>query len=201
MSTPTRVSAVGAGEYTGVTQDSTFENITGLVVVPRAASGSTPKVIRVHGDYGLRRVRWSASRNGRPPLIPAQEDLLSDDYLGGTVTTQLPVADPMTGGFNFGVQGEYLYFQSYRARKAGVDPLPCGSYPYPLQPQDAIAQQFIPDALQTLAGSPSGYTVYSNPIETLAGILGAQLVDHNKQFPWPFTAIPVEAASTGLIGG
>lgn len=193
MPAPTRVTSVGAGEYTGVAQDSTYENVTGLVVVPRAASGAVPKLIRVHGDYGLRRVQWLSARNGRPPIIPAQEDLGSDKYVGGTVTASLPTPDPMTGAFNWKVTGEYTFLQSVRARKAGTDPLPTGAYPYPLQPQDAIAQTL-------LVGVTAG-TGYSNPLEDLMAGLGASLVNHNQLYPWPFTVIPVEAASGGLIGG
>lgn len=193
MAAPTYVSGQGGGEYTGVGQTSRFDHRSGLVVVPRAATGVAPKVVRVHCDYGMRVVKWEAARNGRPPLIPAQEDLTSDLYLGGTVDASLPVPDPLTGAYQWRVSGEYAYFQAAGARKAGYSPLPTGAYPYPVMPHDAIAQE-LARSIPTSGG-------YSNPLENMIGNLGAQLVKHNTLFPWPFTALPKEAGSASLIGG
>lgn len=190
--TATRTTVQGAGEYTGVGHTSHYENTTGLVVIPRAREGATPKLVRVHGDYGMRKVSWSASRKNRPPLIPTQEDLLSDKYVGGVVSADMPIADPISGGYNWSISGEYLYFQSVRARKAGFDPLPTGAYPYTIQPQDTIAQSIL---------SATYDTGFSNVIEGKIAATGAEVVDQRTLYPWPFTALPIESTSSGLIGG
>lgn len=194
MPAPTYVTAEGGGEYSGVGQTSRFDHRSGLVVVPRAAAGSTPKLVRVHGDYGMRVVKWETGRNGRPPLIPAQEDLTSDKYVGGTVDASLPVPDPINGSYHWRVSGQYVFFQAAGARLAGYSPLPTGAYPFSVQPQDAIAQEL-------LKGASTGSGGYSNPLENLIGDLGRRLVNHNTLFPWPFSALPKEVGSASLIGG
>ena len=111
------------------------------------------KLVRIHAEYGVRRIKWSASRSQRPPNIPKVEDTQGDRYLGGSVTTELPRYDPIKGGYDFLVSGEYIYLQAVvretgearqeTNRKPGVDALPTGKYPYFLALQGYQAREAI----------------------------------------------------------
>lgn len=196
MATTSYISTGGVGEYTGSAQTHQYQTVTGLVAVPRANRTLQPKLVRVHAEYGQRVVRWQTGRNGRPPIVPTMSDLVGDRFLGGEVSLPMPTYDPITGGYNWRVSGEYVYLQA-RGRRPGVDPLLTGGYPHPVTPQDDAAR-FVS---RGISPTPPQLAAAATPVEALFMALGAALIRHDTQFPWPFTTLPVESGSDTLIGG
>lgn len=188
----------GSHEYGPTPQTHAYETVTGLIVIPRCIGN--PKIVRLHSGYGTRRVQWSATRVQRPPVIPAAEDLTNDTYLGGTVWAELPIPDPIRGGYNYHVKGEYVYLQTVvrdaydpnqqTHRTPGVDSLPTGVYPY----QMGLQNSQLADVLTNL-DVPETANVYN-----VNNILGASvgdggLVDVGSLYPWPFTSYPQAASA------
>jgi len=189
----------GVGEYAGANQQNTYTDVSGLRIVARAAAGSTPKVVRVHGDYGMRTVAFDTSRAGRPPIVPKGEDIVSgtvttDVYMGGALTMPIPSPNEQTGGYNWRVQGAYTYLQTPR-RVPGRTALPAGTYPHEQPLQDRLAAITISD--NPVAVAPPG----TNPTAYVIDQLSARIVDHNTLFTWPFTYLPAQCVVNGLIGG
>lgn len=201
MSTTSVLTRRGSTEYGSADQVHSYADVSGLRVVARCAPSSTPKVVRVHADYGLRTVSFDSSRAGRPPLIPAPGDVLAgtdyvaDTYLGGTVTLPTPMPNDKAG-YNWRISGEYTYLQSVN-RKAGTHCLPTGGLPFPVIPNDLLFNQLLLDN-----GVSPGVPNSSQPniINTAISALAAVVVDHTSYFPWPLTTLPPQCATNGLIG-
>lgn len=190
----------GAGEYGPTPQSHEYKTVTGLLTIPRAVGA--PKVVRIHAEYGLRIAKWEYHRNQRPPVIPKADDILvngvaNDTYMGGSVTAGLPRWDPLAGGYNFSIKGEYIYTQTVQRdagdarqlknRKPGVDPLPTGKYPYSLQLQTA-----------QMLGVLGGGIPITSAITAMADI-GRAVVDTNSLYSFPFTFFPSQASDTTLF--
>lgn len=197
---PTNLSP-DAKSYNGVQQHHSFETEGGFAICPVAGRTPAFRRIRLHGGYALRRVKWSADRSGVPPFIPAATDIGTTDLLlSYTVTPSLPAPDPQNAGYNWHVEGEYLYVQ-VNPRVAGVDALPTGSFPFPVTPNDQVAQGLyastpgVAGYIATMEGL--GATSYGpGPIYNLLGqraLSGTTLV-------WPFTALPAAFTSNTLFG-
>lgn len=188
-----RFTLVGGDEY-ATSQVNVFDTHTGLVVLPTCRTGAAPVRVRIHGEYGMRSIRWSASRKDRPPLLPFQSDIgdtltPSDLFLGGSVSAMLPTPDPTTGGYTFVTTGEYQFLQA-EPRKPGTHAFPCGGYPHPVLPQDTIAGNISASAGVSSSGTWSDAMTLLSP-----------LAQDDTRFPWPFTAIPSNYASTAYFGG
>jgi len=188
----------GGHEYGPTPQAHEYKTVTGLLVVPRAVGD--PKLVRIHAEYGLRTVAWSAVRSQRPPVIPSAGDLPGDTYLGGTFTADKPRADPIQGGFDFSASGEYYYLQNVKRdsddprqlknRAPGVDPIPTGAYPHFLslqasQAREALASINIPGLNKNNLMAKYG-----------RDIADGGLVDTTSLYSWPFPWFPQEASST-----
>lgn len=208
LPTPQVVTRKGVNEYTGNHQLHTYEDVSGLRVVPRACADSQPKVIRIHGDYGLRRVAWTSARVGRPPVVPKPEDiviespdgsyrLVTDTYLGGMVDLPLPQINERQAGYDWEVGGSYTYLQTHN-RRLGTDPMPTGGHPHLVFPNDAMAARILIDEGITIeASSGTSENVDALAIDAIA----AKIVDHTRTYPWPFTTLPAQTVTSGLIGG
>jgi len=189
----------GASEYGGTPQKHEYQDVSGLRIVARAADGASPKVVRVHGDYGLRTVGFEATRAARPPLIPRSGDVViggvtTDVYLGGVINLPMPTPNEQHGGLNWSVEGVYTYLQTPR-RQFGSTMLPTGGYPYRLYPIDTLISSVLQDT--PVPAAPPGVA----PTAHLIDAISAKIVDHNVLFTWPFTALPAECVVNGLIGG
>lgn len=198
--TTMHVTRRGGSEYARADQTHEYEDVSGLRVVARCAPGASPKVIRVHADYGRRTVSFDTARAGRPPIVPAAGNITvgtktTDIYLGGTFTLPLPIPDGK-GGYGWRVAGTYTYLQVTN-RVPGVNAIPTGGLPYPVVPTDQIANQMMLDYGVQVSGDPS----LPNPIDTAITAVGAAGVRHDEFFPWPFTALPPQVVTNGLIGG
>lgn len=187
-------STVGASEYAGVRQTHEYQDVSGLRVLARAADGAAPKVVRVHGDYGMRTVSFGAMRSGRPPIIPKAQDVTAggnttDVYVGGTVSLPMPTPNEKAAGYNWSVAGVYTFVQTPR-RIPGTTAMPTGGYPYRVYPNDELMGSVVAD---------SG-VIGTDPVALIDGV-AAKVVDHNSHYVWPFTALPAECVVNGLIGG
>lgn len=168
--------------YSEYSQDHEFEHDLGVIVLPVASRESAYRRIRLHGGVGIRKVKWSAARAGKPPIIPKAVDLHNDSLLHSRVNAKLPLAQPQTGTFLFHVSGEYEYVQT-TPRVAGVNAIPTASYPYSVDPMDTIATSFIGQGFSvptTVAEFDTAVTYVDSTVRRGRG----------TAFTWPFTAIP-----------
>lgn len=182
--------------YNEYSQDHEYTYKSGLAVMP--VLGNTPRhrVLRLHSGFGMRRVAWSTSRRGSPPMIPTMSDTAGDTFLSGTVTPVLPNPNDNSGGYNWAVSGEYLFVQN-SPRIAGVNALPTGNYPFVVSLQGGIGSDLIgSETLEEIALlSPS-----VDPTDTISELM----VTHTPVSPsgtvvWPFTVLPAVASSTHII--
>lgn len=188
----------GSSEYVNADQQHSYDDVSGLRVVARCAPGASPKLVRIHQDYGMRTVSFQSARTGRPPIVPTPGDIsvganVVDKYLGGTFALPTPQRDDK-GGYNWVVSGTYHYLQVTN-RIPGVNVMPTGGLPYPVVPTDQIANQMLLD--YGIPVSP----LLPNPLDTALTALGAAAVKHDEYFPWPFTSLPPQVVTSGLIGG
>lgn len=190
--------STGASDYGPTPQSHSYHTVTGLLVVPRAVGN--PKLVRIHAEYGLRRVKFESHRSDRPPVIPSAGNLTNDLFVGSTLNVALPMFDPIAGGYNHTISGEYLYLQnvirdsgnvtltSGTARIPGQDPFPTGKYPYPLPIQDYRAADVLASA------GLANPTIYSWQTS-----LGSSVVNEQTAYQWPFTFLPHNASDNTLI--
>jgi hypothetical protein len=196
----------GVREYTGNHQLHTYDDVSGLRLVPRTCG--PPKVVRVHADYGLRTIGWTAARNGRPPVVPKPEDIViassdgsfsltTDTYLGGTVNLPLPQINERQGGYDWEVAGSYQFLQTTN-RKMGTHPMPTGGFPHQVFPNDALAAKYLLDHGIQVVLSPGSD---ENPEAEAIRQIAEKLVNHEQTYPWPFTTLPAQTVTSGLLGG
>lgn len=185
--------------YGGLSQHHSFETDGGFAICPIA--GRTPgfRRIRLHGGFALRRVRWSANRTGKPPFIPSATNISTTDLLlSHTVTPSLPAPNSEVNGYEWHVEGEYLYVQ-VTPRIAGVDALPTGGFPFPVAPMDATANSLagpVINAFGASLGAAAATTITPGVIYNALGVKALQGTD----YVWPFTAIPAAFTSSSLFG-
>ena len=197
---PQVITRRGGSEYQNTDQTHAYEDVSGLRVVARCAPGAAPRLVRVHADYGMRNVAFDYVRSGRPPVVPAPGDVTvgpktTDYYLGGTFSLPTPSPDGK-GGFDWRVTGSYTYLQVTN-RIPGTNAIPTGGQPYPIVPTDQIANQMLLDYGVSLAPNPS----LANQLDTVFTTLGGVAIRHDEYFPWPFTTLPPQMVTGGLIGG
>ena len=188
-----RIEAVGAGDYKRFDQKNDFALDKGLVVLPIARRTSGHRVIRLHGGYAKRTVRWAASRTGRPPLIPAANDTTGDTLLSASFVPSLPTPNPDGPGYDWSCRGEYVYVQG-TARVPGENAFPVGQYPFlhaaAAEAAEALGSQYVQSSYVS-----GGFEPFIEQMATITRIDGDGL------WIWPFLAMPSAFSSTHLIGG
>lgn len=191
------MTGTGINSYQEVSQSHTYETDNGYAIMPIASREPGFRRIRLHGGLGFRRVKWRSARSGVPPIIPTPTDTLNDLIVSSTVTPSLPRADPNNAGYNWDVEGEYLYVQVY-PRQAGTDALPTGGYPFPVAPNDALAMTIIEPIVDELQQAGTLPELIDNLAIIQAGDEG---VNHlNDAFRWPFTSLAPIFTSSDMIG-
>jgi hypothetical protein len=168
-------------DYVAYGQDHQYKSCAGVVQVPVASRTAAHRLIRLHGGFGTRTVKWSASRYGKPPVIPRPES--ADDVLLATsVTPALPRPNEAAGGFDWTVSGEYVFAQ-VTPRVPGTHALPVGKYPFELPAQDTAARALSRSVSQVTANSYTFNSYYT--------LLGNRLVNIGSgSYIWPFLALP-----------
>lgn len=183
--------------YGGHEQHNEFTQNTGLVVCPLARRTPGHRVIRLHGGYGMRRVKWSSARRGQPPLIPQAADLNGDTLLSATVVAELPRPNPAARGYDWSAYGEYVFVQD-DMRVAGTDALPVGDYPFLVEAATYTSQQYGAGAYTVWSTSAKDKAAYNSLISTL---FGAVTADNDGNLIWPYMAIAPQFSSNHLFGG
>lgn len=196
-----------ATSYNGVKQIHTFETDSGYEILPVAGRVPGFRRIRLHGGIGFRRVRWSSDRTGKPPIIPQATDIGTTDLLiSHTVSPSLPAPSPENNGYQWHVEGEYLYVQQ-APRVPGVHAIPTGGFPFPVAPMDYTASILAGPVISSFGGGLAGEGVSSilngaaqATISDLYNRLGAKAIASQTDYVWPFTAIPAAFTSSSLFG-
>lgn len=185
-----------AGSYRDYSQDHVYSHDHGLVVLPVAGRAAGHRVIRLHGGIATRTVNWSASRGGRPPLIPAAADTNGDTLLSSTIVPTLPRVNAQARSYDWSVSGTYVYVQN-TPRVPGVNAFPAGNHPYAVLPQAALAAGELPSNLMT-----PGYSGNRADAQTeyLTG-QGGHNPENAGYTSWPLTVLPAAYSSTHIIGG
>lgn len=192
MPTPTyRTDTTDAGDYKSIDQENSFEFDAGLAVCPVSTRTAAHKIIRLHGGIGLRRTTWHASRQGRPPIIPAYGNAGNDTILTSVVTPTLPTPNVTMGGYDWSVSGQNTYVQGL-PRLAGYTTFPVGDYPFPVLPNLNMAGITATPYLDQYQGADP----FANLIEAIAAD-----TEYIGSYTWPFLALPSVFSSTHLIGG
>lgn len=185
----------GSASYTNYAQDHHYENETGLVVLPVASTVAKRRIIRLHGGTGTRRVQWTASRKGKPPIIPVPETTAYDTLIASRVTPALPSPDPNTGGYNWTISGEYVYSQ-VKPRQVGTDTLPTGAFPFVVGVSDTLAATLAAPFLAVFQAAQAGSL---NPFDAVVKAISANLSHESDTFFWPFTYLPPAFTNDNLI--
>lgn len=197
-----RVSSNG-GTYSGSTQDHIYDYDPGVVAMPLASRDPKMRVIRLHGGFQTRKINWSATRGGKPPLIPAAKDMWYDKLIGATVILGMPVADPQSNGYNWAASGSYLYVEA-APRVPGTHTLPTGYPGYTTGVQETTAAErydssagAIQEGIQAIVDAGPDETPIA-PIDVVARIVSGDNPDGADQ-SWPFTFIsPIFTTDTGF---
>lgn len=169
------------GEYT---QDNHFDYDSGLLALPVAGSEPAVKVIRLHGGYGKRTLKFNETRLGRPPIVPTMTDTMNDTFLGGTLFTALPGAPSTSAGYTWHISGQYEYVQ-LTPRIVGEDTFPVGAYTGSMQSQDLAAYTdsgpsgVPPYAPMTLTAYNAFWDGFTTDIDIASG-----------DWTWPYLAFP-----------
>lgn len=177
--------------------EQTYKYDRGLVTMPVAGAVPGRKIIRLHGGYGTRIVEWTASRAGKPPVIPALADTGRDVVLGGDVTTVLPVPTGNGPGFLWRVSGRYEFAQ-YEPRVAGTHTIVAGSYPYGIVPNDAVANAICGPGRAAISGLDPD--VDDLP-DAFAKAQAESVNTADEKYVWPFTYLPPVFTNDQILGG
>lgn len=193
------------GNYADYRQDNSYEGDAGLAVMPLAQRESGHRVIRLHGGYSLRRVKWQAHRAAQPPLIPKAANTIADTLLSHTVSVPLPSPNDEYATYDWQVSGEYLYVQDYM-RVPGEDPLPGGQYPFLPRPQTIQATTFgQPYAAEWNADmdrmNDPDNDEHVNPNANLIEAIAETIPVIDGRVWWPFTTLPSAMSSSHIIQG
>lgn len=171
----------------------------GLIVMPAASRTPAHRVIRTHGGMSTRRVNFNLSRQGRPPMIPRAEDTATETLLTAVAEPVRPMATGQSGNLIFGVRGEYLFVSS-APRVPGVNALPTGAYPHPVEPVGTIANamfgQFL--AQQAPPFTVADYDALCSALVAVAEARGGS--NGTLTYVWPLTCYPAEFSLPTIEG-
>lgn len=184
---------LGIQGYEEYSQNNTFSQDFGLVVLPVAGQVSAHRVIRLHGGFGIRIAKWHASRIGKPPVIPSAGNTADDTILSATIAPSLPVPNS-TGVYDWIVNGEYAYVQNM-VRTPGLSAFPVGDFPFRVEPTMSRADELGgPTATIVVGGQyPSAFQELVKRLQVLPG------TRRGEDFFWPFLALPSVASTDNLI--
>lgn len=170
----------GIQDYDEYQQTHEYVHVGGVVQLPVASRTSAHRLIRLHGGYGKRIVKWTASRHGRPPQIPLPS-ARGDTLLNTTIAPILPRPNDQAAGYDWRVSGVYEFAQD-TVRVPGTDAFPVGSYPWTGTVQGQAAAILATET--TESPSPSNFNAYYSD-------LGVQIYDPvTGAYIWPFLALP-----------
>lgn len=181
----------GVGYSAPPTQAHTYEDMPGLVVSPSANREGAARLLRVHGRAALRRVSWSASRSGAPPVLPIPENTARDTLIAATVTAAAPQPNMQTMQYMFAASGTYVYLQN-EPRIVGLDPLPTGGQPYAIPDLDFVAATRYASEIKAASTAP-------NPEEALV-IAAAARFSGSSVEGWYLTGYPAQTFTTQITG-
>jgi hypothetical protein len=189
-----------AKTYKRQEQTTEYSHDPGLVALPVASRASAHRLIRLHGGIGKRRVKWRMDREGAPPYIPAARNLSDGDVLlSSTVTPSLPRPNPTVNGFDWSVEGEYVFVQA-RPRLAGRHTFPAGNHAFIVQPQAKFAAKKVESVLTGVYSDPN--IAAEDKIDSVMNFAATYAtIGPDGTIEWPFTILPAEASSTHIIGG
>ena len=190
MSAPGTRTIEGAESYRSVRQDHEYTTDIGLLPLPLASPTPRVRLFRLHGGLSMRRVKWSASRAGKPPIIPAAADAGSDVLISTEATPALPVPNSQAGGYDWGVSGEYLYVQT-KPRTPGTNALPTGGYPYPVPGIDGLLNAIVTPAI--------GAALVNQGLDAAISLLSAPVNHTTDSFLWPLTTLAPVFSAPDLI--
>lgn len=177
----------------GYKQDHEYTHDSGVVVLPVAGRTAKHRRIRLHGGIGHRIVRWEASRLGKPPLAPKPETI-GDTILSTCVHAHLPIPSPGSNAYLFRMSGEYVFVQD-SPRVVGVNALPTGAHPYPVEPMDTVAETTLGSALSQ--SPPTTIAEFDTVVEALQN----RVVNSGaSDFVWPLTVFPIHFTGNLLMG-
>jgi hypothetical protein len=191
------------GAYSGYTQDHTYNYDPGVVAAPLASALPQVRLIRLHGGFQTRKVDWTASRNGKPPVIPAAVDTVYDKLVGAVAVVGLPVPNRDAAGYNWNLSGSYLYVGA-APRIPGVHALPTGSHPYPVEPQNSLAQERAANMSSEIeaAAEAIANAAEDDTPKSITDAVSALLATDNQlgvDQPWPFTFFdPIFSTDLGV---
>lgn len=190
---PGELETAGLGDYDQYNQQHQYNTVPGVVQVPVAGHSSQHRLIRLHGGYGTRTVKWTAARYGRPPVIPKADDADGDILLGTTIAPCLPSPNDSAAGFNWLITGEYTYAQE-SPRVPGTDTFPVGSFPFATPTQSRAAQLISGAAGAILQGVLDAAEQSGNEdpdFDTYYEKMADQVYDpETGLWSWPFLALP-----------
>lgn len=176
-----------ADSYRAYEQEHTYSSDLGYLVLPIAQRTPGWRRIRLHGGLAFRKVKWSATRFGLPPVIPRADDLGTDLILSHTICPALPTPNPDHAGYNWTITGEYVYLQG-DPREIGVDSFPTGGFPFPIAPNDVIASGLVDSPPADASLNLANVTDSSNPSNDLVIRLGEEAIAGDL-YSWPFTSL------------
>lgn len=188
--------ATGAGSYEDYRQTHDYQHDLGVIPLPLAQREAGFRLIRLHGGMGLRKVKWTAVKEGTPPRIPTATNTGYDTLVESSVVAHLPRVNLQTGTYTFTLTGEYLYVQN-APRQAGVHALPTAAYPFPVELADKRAAALAP---RTIAGINQIGGSSDNPINAIANAAVDEMYGPGQYPAWPFTFIPAQFAATTIVG-
>lgn len=178
-----------AQTYIEYAQNHAYRSDLGYVVMPVAQRTPAWRRIRLHGGLAFREVRWRAARAGLPPIVPAAEDVGTDLILSSTFVPHLPTPNPDQGGYNWTIEGTYVYLQG-NPRTPGVDAFPTGAFPFGIAPNDAIAQSMGVGPVDQAELDMDDVTESVNPSNELVVNLGEEAISSSEYYKWPLTSFP-----------
>lgn len=181
------IEIAGAGDYDESTIRNQYVTVPGVIQCPIAQQTAGHRLIRLHGGYGTRVVKWTAERSGRPPVIPAavNTSVDGDTLLGYSVMPTAYRPNNTAGGYDWHVSGEYTYAQE-TPRIPGQDALPAGAFPFGLTLQDGLASAIV--APMNITGGQPDYVT-----------IGADTFRSDGNYYWPFTTLAPVFSSESLI--
>lgn len=200
-----KIDASNTGNWVDYRQDNVYEGSTGLMVMPVATRVSAHKVIRLHGGFAIRRVKWHAGRAACPPLIPKAMDTIADTLLTHNVNVRLPSPNDEANGYDWQVNGEYIFVQN-QMRVPGEHPLPAGQYPMMRDPQTTTATTLARPYFDQYFSDLNTYNdplneTFINPNANLIETLAENVKPVDGDVVWPFTALPSVLTSNHMITG
>lgn len=198
-----------AGAYQESRGVNEYEYVPGILIFPVASRTPKTATARVHGGYSERLLTFRGAKSGKPPVVPAANDLRDPFAPPDSVTGLQPISDTLVSasltidqpspsnnaGYDWNVEGVYRYVTTRTdaqggPRIPGRSGFPASRLPYVSTPQDEVATSYL--------GASSGAT----STDTRFIALQPSAADFaNGKYEWPFVVMsPVFFDPTLTIG-